>query len=239
MRLAILTTETPHHAYFVREIVAEFSVDLILSETTGLTAPFETGHAFEAERDLYEREMWFSGNNPPLTEASGVEVKSFPSMNDPEAVDCLDELSPDAVVVFGTGLLRAPIIGTCPNGIINLHGGDPEEYRGLDTHMWAIYHRDFGGLITTLHHVDPALDNGDIIERQKIPATAGMKLHELRRANTEVCVALTKNALRARRDQGNFNATPQTQKGRMYSFMPTPLKDICVKRFESYTGKLP
>jgi methionyl-tRNA formyltransferase len=238
MRIALLTTETPHHAYFAREISRQFPIDLILNEVTSLKAPFETSHAFETVRESYEKEVWFAGNNPSLAEASGVEVKSFPSMNDDEAVGCLNELSPDVVVVFGTGLLRAPIIAACPNGMINLHGGDPEEYRGLDTHMWSIYHHDFNGLVTTLHHVDPTLDNGDIIGKQSIPITPGMNLHNLRRSNTEVCLELTQNALKNHQEKGVFQSAPQVKKGRMYSFMPTALKEICVKRFKNYTGTL-
>jgi methionyl-tRNA formyltransferase len=238
MRLVILTTQTPHHAYFVREIAREFPTELILNEITPLTAPFEVAHPFETERDIYEQKIWFSGGNPSLAEASGSEMRPFASINDPEAIECLKTASPDVVVVFGTGLLRPPVIATCPNGMINLHGGDPEGYRGLDTHLWAIYHGAFDDLITTLHHVDPELDNGDIIEKMNIPVSPGMKLHELRRANTEICVELTKNALRTYQETGKFASVPQTEKGRMYSFMPEVLKDLCVRRFEFHTSRI-
>ena len=48
---------------------------------------------------------------------------------------------------------------------INLHGGDPEKYRGLDSHLWSIYHEDWASLVSTLHVVSKDLDAGDSIEK--------------------------------------------------------------------------
>lgn len=235
MRLLILTTETPHHAYFVREIQARRPVTLVMVETRTLTPPFETAHPFEAERDEYERRLWFDGADPQLADLAPTET--FHSINN-DGLRRLRNLKPDVVVVFGTGRLSPQVIATCPDGMVNLHGGDPEEYRGLDTHLWAVYHGDFGGLVATLHRVAPDLDDGDIVCRRLVPLQKGMKLFELRRRNTEVCVALTEKAL-ADFDQGAWKSTPQTRKGRYYSFMPSVLKELCVPKFEKHTENLP
>ena len=32
-----------------------------------------------------------------------------------------------------------------------------------DSHLWAIYHRDFPALVTTVHHLTPAFDDGAIV----------------------------------------------------------------------------
>ena len=32
-----------------------------------------------------------------------------------------------------------------------------QKYRGLDSHYWSIYHKDFESLVTTLHRVTPIL----------------------------------------------------------------------------------
>ena len=59
------------------------------------------------------------------------------------------------------------MISIFENKIFNLHGGDPEKYRGLDSHYWSIYHNDFKSLITTLHKVRPILDTGEIVLQGK------------------------------------------------------------------------
>lgn len=99
-------------------------------------------------------------------------------------------MKPDAILVYGTGKLGQQVIDVCPDGILNLHGGDPELYRGLDTHLWVIRARDFGALCVCLHRVTAGLDAGEIIGVENIPLKRGMGLHELRRYNAETCVRL-------------------------------------------------
>jgi len=234
-RVVILTTQTPHHAYFVREIGARRPDVMVLAETRTATPPFPTFHPFEAERDDYERAAWFAGADPLLKDLA--ETESFESLNDDRAVRRLAALRPDLAIVYGTGRLSPAVIAACPDGMINLHGGDPEEYRGLDTHLWAIYHGDFEGLVTTLHRVAPDLDSGDIVGHQPIALARGTKLHQLRRLNTEVGVGLVEKALNDFWN-GTLKSTPQARKGRYYSFMPDVLKNVCVAKFQKHTDKL-
>ncbi len=236
MRLVILTTETTHHAYFVREIAARFDVSRVLVETHSYAAPFETHTTIEDRRDEFERAAFFGGRDVSIGDFADTVCVS--RCNTSRAIDVLTDLRPDVVVVFGTGKLSPDVISTCPDGIVNLHGGAPEAYRGLDSHYWAIYHRDFEALVTTLHRVNPELDDGEIILQGSIPLHRGMELFELRRFNTEVCAQLTLQALESRRDDGRFRSRPQEGVGRYYSFMPAVLKSTVDKYFRAFTEKL-
>jgi folate-dependent phosphoribosylglycinamide formyltransferase PurN len=236
MRLAILTTETHHHAHFVRAVVSRFPVARVFCETTVLKAQFETAHPFEATRDEDECRAWFGGAAAGLADFAAVERVC--SLNDPGAVASLRALAPEVVLVFGTGRLAPAVLAVQPRLMLNFHGGDPEEYRGLDTHLWAIYHRDFAGLVTTLHRMTPEIDDGDIVLQARVSLHRGMALHELRRANTETCVALALKALSTIEAQGDLPDRAQRSHGRYYSFMPTPLKELCRKRFAAYTAVL-
>ncbi len=230
MRLVVLTTETLHHAYFVRELGETHPIAMVICETRQAVPPFETHHPFEDERDDHEREVWFNGK--PLSLADLAETVTVESANDRKAVGLLRKVGPDVVVVFGTGRLSPDVIAICPDGVVNLHGGDPEEYRGLDTHLWAIYHHDYGGLVTTLHRLNSEIDAGDIIGKLPIPLAPDTRLCQLRRRNTEVCVRLVREALAAYHTDGKFDSRPQAKAGRYYSFMPTVLKELCRVRFE-------
>lgn len=120
-----------HHAYFVREVAKAFPVARALGETDAARAPFETAHPFEAEGDAFEREVWFDGREARVGDFAPTET--VPSMNDGAAVAALTELAPDAVIVFGTGRLKPPVISIAADRIFNLHGGDPEAYLGAST----------------------------------------------------------------------------------------------------------
>lgn len=236
MKTVVLTTETLHHAHFVKCIAGAFPVEAVFVETKQLQPPFEAHHPFEDLRDEYEAEEWFNGRQPRLSEFS--KTREFSSVNDTKAVSMLSYLRPDAVVVFGTGKLSSDIIATCPGGMINLHGGDPERYRGLDSHLWAIYHGDFSGLVTTLHRVNERLDDGDIVLQTSLEISREMGIHMVRLVNTEACLKMTISALDMHTRFGSFICRKQQRKGRYYSLMPKELKDICRDKFEKYSRGL-
>jgi methionyl-tRNA formyltransferase len=160
------------------------------------------------------------------------------NVNQPECLTHISETHPEVTVVFGTRKLSRPVIETAGTHIINLHGGDPEYYRGLDSHLWAIYHDDYSNLVTTLHTVNEVLDDGKIIGIRPIPLVRDMKLHELRRRNTEGALRLTVDAIGELVRSGGIPSRPQRQNGRYYSFMPTVLKALCAKKFERYCASL-
>lgn len=236
MKTVLLTTETAHHTWFAREVAGASGLDLIVAETRGPAPPFATAHPYEQQRDAYEREVFFAGGDVRLADIAPVITSAL--VNDAAVIDALRDLGPDTIIVFGTGRVGLPLMGLCPGRIVNLHGGDPEHYRGLDTHLWAIYHRDFGQLITTLHHLSPEIDTGDIILQAPVRLSRGMRLCQLRARNTEICLELTLDALAGLRRTGRFPARPQRQAGRYYSSMPTVLKQICVERFARHMARV-
>lgn len=235
LKIALLTTETLHHAYFAREIARTCEAIAFCETRNSATPKFETRHPFEDERETYEAARWFEGRRSRISDF--MPTHHMETLNDPAVLAALKDQKPDFVIVFGTGVLKPPLCEAFAERIYNLHGGDPEEYRGLDTHLWAIYHRDFRGLVTTLHRLDSGLDTGDIVGQRHLPLSRNMPLHGLRAVNSEVCVQLTRTAM----EQicgGTIAARPQRKAGRYYSAMPTVLKDICVSSFQSYTAKL-
>ncbi len=233
MRLAVLTTQTSHHAHFVRALARDFDLVGVLDETTGLKAPFPTAHPFETERDRYERDLWFGGKRAGIADFAPCFRHS--SLNTDAAANDLERLRADVAVVFGTGKLKGRVLTAGDGLLVNLHGGNPETHRGLDTHLWSIYHDTPEGLAACLHDVAPELDAGAIHGMKAIPLPRGMKLHQLRAANTDVCIELTRDLLdRVRRgDQPQPRA--QLSRGAYFSFMPAELKSVCVAKFETMT----
>jgi methionyl-tRNA formyltransferase len=212
MRIVVLTTDTQHHAYWAYELAEAGVLGGVVLERRRTRAPFATHHPFEDAQAEHERQALAA---PGWHELAPV-----------EEVESVDEatLTGDLAVSFGTGKIGPAMIARWNGRLLNLHGGDPERYRGLDSHLWAIYHGDFAGLVTTLHEVEPQLDTGAIVAREPVPLP--QELHELRAANTRLCVQLT---LRAAHDAPP--AVPQRKKGRYYSFMPAVLKDTCLRRW--------
>ena len=72
------------------------------------------------------------------------------------------------ILIFGTRKINLKYFKKFKNKIFNFHGGNPEKFRGLDSHYWAIYHKDFKSLEVCLHSAKQKLDTGGILFREKI-----------------------------------------------------------------------
>lgn len=238
MRIAILTTQTPHHAHYVRTLAERFDIVSVLLETEAVQPPFKTAHSFEAERNAFEVEYWFGQGSAEPDIGEFTHCARFASLNDPDALKHVNTISPDIALVFGTGRLERGMLDLLPGRIFNLHGGNPEEYRGLDTHLWAIYHGDFDGLVTCLHTAEPELDTGDVIAIRPVPVVRDMELYQLRAANTGVCIDISAEQLNLLNSGKQLQFRPQRSKGRYYSFMPSCLKSLCVDKFRRHMEKL-
>lgn len=225
-----MTTDTTHHTWWVWKLAEAGVLDAVVLEERILHPPFDTHHPFEDDRDEYERDVLLQGC--PGAIDGFAPTARVETANDQSAVRALGAC--DLVVVFGTGLIAGSTIDLLDGRLLNLHGGDPERYRGLDNHLWSVYHRDFDALVTTLHVVTPRLDTGAIVSAAPIPLSRGSRLHEVRARNTEVCLDLTLAAV----DAPDGPRTPQRSAGRYYSFMPSVLKNICVKHFSDHVAAL-
>lgn len=236
IKILVLTSQTLHHCHFVRRLAEAGHVLRVFEEERPISAGFETRHPYEDARDAFERDLWFDGADPVLSDFAP--TSTYRDLNAPDAVAEMAALDPDALFVFGTGKLEPPVLAIRPDRIVNLHGADPERYSGLDTHLWACYHNDFDALVSTLHRVNAQIDRGGVVQRLPLVIRPGMGLHELRAANTDRCVELALNGIRMLAHYGQFISQPQRYYGRHYSFMPAVLKDRAKRNFEAWTAGL-
>jgi methionyl-tRNA formyltransferase len=108
-----------------------------------------------------EAEFFFGNQKPAL--ARPELVVEVPYINHPKVSALVDRLKPDVIAVFGTGLIRGPVLAGGRLGIINLHGGLSPHYRGSDCTFWALYNSEPDHAGCTLHFIDPGIDTGCLI----------------------------------------------------------------------------
>lgn len=224
----LLTSDTPHHLLYAWKIRED--LDAIVLETRKPVFPYETHAPLDSQMAAYERSLLKGG--PQVFEDLDVRMLRFHDVND--AAPQIREMNSELAISFGTGRI-GPELRSIPKYCLNLHGGNPEAYRGLDSHLWAIWHEDLENLETTLHYVNGDWDDGDIVCRTKLkPFIDDPHLFALRAANVDACVRLTLWAV----DYGKqYACTAQSQRGRYYSAMPAVLKDVCVRKFEKWANQ--
>jgi len=94
-----------------------------------------------------------------------------PSVNDDRTVSLLAELHPSVVVVHGTRIIAARLLGSLDCPVLNVHAGLTPLYRGVHGGYWALaeHHPEWVG--TTVHLVDPGIDTGGILEQVTFAVT--------------------------------------------------------------------
>lgn len=234
-KIIILSTDTLHHRYFFNKINdSGFFVEAILLETTSVSPEFKTGPFFHDEEYLFEKDHFFKETRSDL---DGFEIKKVSAMNTSEALNILSESNPGFGIVFGTRKLSGKTIDCFEDGMINVHRGIAEEYRGVDSELWATYHGDYDNIGVTIHGVDTQLDTGSIIFQERLKLKKNMKIYQLRYYLTVIATDLVIKSLKLYL-QGNLEHVKQKKHGRYYSFMPYDLKNVVAKKFNAYCEKL-
>ncbi|WP_420549392.1 hypothetical protein [Curvivirga sp.] len=232
LKIALLTSDMPFLKAFAKALQAHYPNIQIFEEKREISASFETRHEVDGFRDEYEIDIYFDGKEPSLKDIAP--THTYRDVNSAECVKAIKDFEPDALIAFGTGVIREELLGIKPDRFVTLHGADPEQYRGLDTHLWAIYHGDFDGLMASLLRAHAIPDQGGVVMKMPIPIKPGMKFFELRKAYCDICIDMVLSALNMLESFDQFISQPQRYIGRHYSFMPAVLKDRCIQKFYSH-----
>lgn len=177
LSLMILCGRSPRHLYVANRlcraanpltIVQESGAEWDLKKTLKLLRPanfWRKGWRWLRDRQRYagnKEAKFFFGNETPMLERSDLLV-TVPHINHPEVITLAQRLQPDVIAVFGTSLIRGPLLKMGRLGIINLHGGLSPHYRGADCTFWALYNGEPDQVGCTLHFINEGIDTGDLI----------------------------------------------------------------------------
>jgi len=231
MKITVLTTNTIHHKYFIQEIAKHATSVSVVFENNLIKPNFKTNIKFERLRDNYENKKWFKNKNVNFSKLTNINITEIKNVESKKTIKLINKHKSDFIILFGVKKLSADFISKFKKRIFNLHGGDLNNYRGLDSHYWSIYHNDYNGLVTTLHIASEKLDTGNIVFNKKIKLMKNDKIQYLRKKNTEICVLLTVKLIRCFKKKIKIISKKTKKSVKYYSFMPTNIKKIVEKKF--------
>jgi len=177
LSIMILCGRSPRHLYVANRlcraarvvaIVQETGTQWTLKKVLRLLRPDNLSR--KAWRWLRDRRRYtgnpeaafFFGDTIPRLERKDLLVE-VPHINHPDVIELAERHNPDVIAVFGTSLIRGPLLEMGRRGIVNLHGGLSPEYRGADCTFWALYNDEPEKVGCTLHFIDAGIDTGKLI----------------------------------------------------------------------------
>ena len=232
MKVLILTTKTNHHFYFLHKLFLEKKIILhSIFEKKKINFSFKTKHKYENIRDNHEK---LELKKEKFRDCVIKNSTSFNDINSDDCIDYIKKLNPKIIISYGVSKIKKKFLKNFGKKTFNLHGGNPEYYRGLDSFLWAIYHKDFNNFYVTLHKVLLTFDSGKIIFKKKLILNKTINIYNLRLFSTKVCLELVKKIIRVFINKNKVFTKSQNKNGRYYSAMPSALKDVCITNFNKY-----
>jgi folate-dependent phosphoribosylglycinamide formyltransferase PurN len=99
--------------------------------------------------------------------------------NDADEIAAMRRVQPDVVLVFGTALLKQPLIDSFPGRIINIHLGLSPYYRGAGTNFWPLVNGEPEYCGATIHFLDIGVDTGPILAHVRPDIAPGDGPHDI------------------------------------------------------------
>jgi len=173
----ILCGGAPRHVYVANRLCRSHDVQAIVQEVGRRITPAKLASMAKPNAAVRKIGRWlrdrrrYTGNREAAFFFGEAEVKVDRSdllhradhINDRQVFDTVQRLAPDVVAVFGTSLIRPPLLGQGRLGMLNLHGGLSPDYRGADCTFWALYNGQPDQVGCTLHFINAGIDTGELI----------------------------------------------------------------------------
>jgi folate-dependent phosphoribosylglycinamide formyltransferase PurN len=169
---------------------------------------------FEA-RDRSEAEYFASDDRVKLPGGAVHRTVDAGGCSDCAEVEAMRSLEPDVVLVFGTGILRDPLLSAFAGRIINIHLGLSPYYRGAGTNFWPLVNREPEYVGATIHYLDAGIDTGPMIAQVRPAIALADGPHHIGNKTIAAAAQLLGDAAEAH-VRGRVQPVPQQGRGRLY-----------------------
>jgi phosphoribosylglycinamide formyltransferase 1 len=165
MKIAVFTGNSIRHKFVANSLSSEVDESLIISECTesdSVPSISDSSNSiiehfylrYKTEKQFFSKNNIFTGNVLPIL---------YKEVNLPYVFETVQKFKPDMIFVFGSSIIKEPLLSLTPNKFINLHLGLSPYYRGSGTNFWPFVNNELEFVGSTLLHLDPGIDTGDII----------------------------------------------------------------------------
>lgn len=222
MSIGILTGRDTRHRYFVQALRARFAVSAIGYEDPGYhsakvdASDLTPGEQRVVKNHFEERarqeQLFFGRDCAWVEDDDSCRVRHlFPGeINTVSTLEFLESAGVNCVLVYGTSLIRSPLIARWPGRMINLHLGLSPYYRGTATNFYPLLNEEPEYVGATIHLIDSGIDSGAILAHARPTITADDRPHTIGCKAIQAGIATLVTVLH-RLAQGAVRPVPQWQ----------------------------
>lgn len=223
MRAVLLTSSFPRHAWVASALAREMDLVGVWQEEktfkperyAGSDEDLRIIQAHFAARDEAEARDFGGDGTPVLAPGATLTRVGGNGCNDPGEIARMLALAPDVGLVFGTGILKAPLIQAFEGRLLNIHLGLSPYYKGAGTNFWPLVNREPEYVGATIHYIDEGIDTGPMVAHVRPEVEPGDGPHDLGNRTIKAAAATLARAAALHLD-GRLRGVPQAGEGRTY-----------------------
>ncbi len=186
--IVIVTSDGPEHHYVANRILEDFEVSAIIVDrgrpqtraerVRVLRKRFNVGQLFSRlmlrftallfrDEQRRERDLYRVLGRKARAFARPDLVRHVDGINTPDGGAVIRDVSPDFLLVYGTGIVGPKVLAMARVAALNLHTGISPDYRGSESAFWPVFNREYELLGATIHECTDRIDGGEIYARAR------------------------------------------------------------------------
>jgi methionyl-tRNA formyltransferase len=169
VRIAMITSDQQRHRWIAARLAEAGNLVFVATESKPVKNPARSDHPHPEIAAYFEKRQeresyWFSDAPENLTGISESVLRLvWGEANGSQVLNQLIEKKPDIVFLFGSSIIREPILSRFEGRIINMHLGLSPYYRGSATNFWPLVDGVPECVGVTIHHATLQVDGGNIL----------------------------------------------------------------------------
>ena len=183
-RIALITSDQQRHRWVASQLAAVGELVAVVSESKPASSPAHPDNTNEEIatyfQERFRREAyWFADAPQDIADlTSSLRCCAWGQGNFPENFDLLVEANPELVFLFGSSIIKDPILSHFKGRIINMHLGLSPYYRGSSTNFWPLVDGIPECVGVTVHHATLKVDGGNILVQARPDVAIGDSSHD-------------------------------------------------------------
>ena len=125
----------------------------------------------------------------------GINLHKVKNASSLQCLSILNSLEPELIIVFGTSILKPEVLSIAKRYTLNIHGGIVPKYRNVHSDFWAISKNDIKNIGTSIIHLDPGIDTGDIAIQENLEINSNDTMFSIKKKNIELSLKLIIQAI--------------------------------------------
>jgi len=185
MKILFIGGNHPRHLFYINKIqekleiggaVIQLRENLLPSPPEGINEIDRKNFIYHFKKRENAERHYFKAQAYPKCQI--LQVKTG-SLNSAKTVKFVKSVKPDVALIFGTGMIKEPLLSTLPRNSINLHLGISPRYRGSATLFWPFYFMEPPYAGCTFHYIVNEPDAGDVVHQVVPELNMGDGIHDV------------------------------------------------------------